>query len=76
MVKPQSVKSGAAAMPIMPATISGRALAIIAMIQPPIDEPTSTTGPCTAVSIIRRASSRQVASVSSSKLPSLSPQPE
>ena len=40
-----SVKSGAAAMPIRPATRSRRARAASRAIQPPIEEPISTSGP-------------------------------
>ena len=54
---------------------SGRILAAESMIHPPIDDPTSTTGPSTAWSMMASASSRHNASVCSSKLPGLCPQP-
>src|SRR3546814_34509 len=70
-VKPQSVKSGAAAIPIRADSRSGRARATSSASQPPMEEPIRTNGPSTRLSIRKRTSSRHCVSVPSSNRPSL-----
>ena len=72
----RSVKSGAAAMPTKPATRCGRASAISNASQPPIDEPTSSTGPSVSRSIRHSASSRQRPMLPSANAPPEAPWPE
>ena len=71
-----SVKSGAGAISTMPATRSGRARAARQAIQPPMDEPTSTSGPCVSSSITASASSRQRVMVPWAKSPEDAPWPK
>jgi hypothetical protein len=76
VVKPQSVKSGAAAIPMRARTRSGRSNARWSAIQPPIDEPISNMGPLVSRSSAASASSSHSASVPSSNRPPLEPVPE
>ncbi len=69
------MKSGAAAMPTSAAIRSGRASATSKAIQPPIDEPTSTSGPSVSRSIRNSASSVQRPMVPWMKWPPLAPCP-
>ena len=69
------MKSGAAAMPSSARTRSGRASAVSSMIQPPMLEPTTTSGPAVTRSTIARASSAQLPIVPSAKRPADWPWP-
>jgi len=70
-----SVKSGAAAMPINPATRSGRASATRSAIHPPMEEPTTTNLSPAKRSMTHSASCAHPPIVPSSKRPSLAPCP-
>ncbi len=67
--KPQSVKSGAAAMPSSAFTRSLRRIAAWSASQPPIDDPASISGPSVSRSIAASTSSSQRVSVPSAKSP-------
>ena len=71
-----SVKSGAGASRTMAATRSGRDRAARHEIQPPMDEPTRTSGPSVSASMTARASARQRLMVPSRKAPSDAPWPK
>ena len=71
-----SVKSGAAAMPIQPATRAPRRLAASSDSQPPMLEPISTTLPRAVLSITASESSSQAPIVPSVNAPPDSPWPE
>ena len=70
------MKSAAGAISTRARTRSGRAMAARQASQPPMDEPTSTTGPSTKASSTARTSERQRVITPSSNAPSEAPWPK